>query len=102
MAELFRTPRVFRRPDRTRWSALVGAALAAGIAGFVAGLGTGQWMASPGQTESIAGATLPSQSREVVTPASYVQLTDLRVSAGLDFSQSLEPFHVQLASQEGL
>jgi hypothetical protein len=101
MADLFATARASRRPPASRLGVAVGTALAAGIAGFAAGLGTGQLFLAPRGGEPIVVSAPQEREYAIGTPASYVQLTDLRVGAGLDFSRSLEPFQVQLTSQEG-
>jgi hypothetical protein len=92
---------VVRRPDRARWTVLVGTAIAAGIAGFAAGLGTGQWLVVPPEAQTFAESSPKGTDPLRYTQASYVRLIDSRVGTGLDFSQSLEPFHVHLTSQEG-
>lgn len=101
MAELFSTARLAGGANGSRRSALVATALAAGVAGFAAGLGTGEWFLAPQDTPSVGASAPPNDGGAIGAPASYVQLTDSRIGAGLDFSQSLERFQVQLTTQEG-
>jgi hypothetical protein len=94
------TPRPSRR-DRPPLRPLIATAIAAGLAGFALGIGSGQWMTPPpaepqvGQTDARPAAKSPE------TRTTLVHLTDASISAGLDFSQSLEPFRVEPFEQEG-
>ena len=93
-----RTPPA-RRPSLT---ILAATALAAGLAGFAAGIGTGQWItAPPGQPILTDHSVRPSETVDESQATTLVRLTDARIGAGLDFSQSLEPFHLQPVEQEG-
>lgn len=88
-----------RRPSLM---ALTATAVAAGLAGFAAGIGTGHWMTAPPAEQTLAGPPVERRERAVENETTtLVRLTDSRVSAGLDFSQSLEPFHVHPIDREG-
>jgi hypothetical protein len=102
LAELFAARRVRPRPDRTTWRVLAGTALAAGLAGFAAGVGLGQWTSTPQppQGEFTAGPSREEPSFGA-SAATYVLVSDSRIGSGLDFSRSVEPFRVQPISQEG-
>lgn len=96
IAELLSPPREKAGPPRVLGRLLVATALAAGLAGFAAGVGTGQWISGPPSEQSRTSSPGTSEA-----PGTLVQITDARISAGLDFSQSLEPFRVQPVDQEG-
>ena len=104
IADLLSTARIARPPSRTRLGLVVGTALAAGLAGFSVGLGTGPWFVTPRQQPVIVRQASPHDDLQHAGESpKVVQLTDGRISAGLDFSQSLEPFqiHPVVHVQEG-
>lgn len=84
-------------PARSTRKLLAATAVAAGLAGFAAGIGTGHWISGPDRGPTVAGPAMALETPDTT----FVQYTDARISAGLDFSQSLEPFRVQSVDQEG-
>jgi hypothetical protein len=102
MTELFESARLQGRIARPAWTVLFGTALAAGLAGFAAGISLGEWMHPSAPAQPLfASENSKGVSAAVGSAATIVLVSDSHIGRGLDFSHGLEPFRIHPVSSEG-